>query len=212
MADHGRKARAGRPGAPSDLTLLAQAALTGSSDARDRFLVACRQYAYAAAIRFGRKHNGAEDSAQDAVIAVHGLLKTTPPDLKPQTVGALVSVLVLRSARAVAARRARGASTSAQIATAREAPDPAVEVETAEWASAVRDVVEDLPQLLRRLIDLRYGEDLSTREIAQVVGASQRTIIRLLPEAEAAVKGKLRGLDRGDDEGGDTNPRARGHP
>jgi len=51
MADHGRKARAGRPGAPSDLTLLAQAALTGSSDARDRFLVACRQYAYAAAIR-----------------------------------------------------------------------------------------------------------------------------------------------------------------
>jgi RNA polymerase sigma factor (sigma-70 family) len=188
-------------GSSEDLARLARAALAGSADDRETFLKACWQYAYAVAVRFGRKHHGSEDGAQDAVIAVHGLLTTTPPELRPATVGALVSVLVLRSAHAAAERRTRAAGAAEQTATARKAADPAHEVEAADWARAVSDVIDTLPQPLRRLIDLRYGDDMSTRAIARVVGVSQRTIMRLLREAETALKDKLRRLDMRDDRG-----------
>jgi len=190
-----------------ELTNLARAALVGSSDDRGRFLDACLQYAYAAAIRFGRKHHGAEDSAQEAAIAIERLLATQPPVLMPDTIGALISVVVLRSVRAAAWRRAREANAAAQTITARhQAPDPALEVETAEWAGRVLNAVDKLPQLLHRIVHLRYWDDLSTREIARELGTSHMTIVRLLKEAEHTLRAELQELDGASDERGDTTP------
>jgi len=209
MADRGGKARAGRPGAPSDLTLLAQAALGGSSDDRDRFVEACWRYAYAAAIRFRRTHQGAEDSAQDAALAVSGLLDRKPPELKPESVSAFISVVVLRGAHAAAKRQLREASVAGHAAPAREAADSALEVATTEWARRVRDAVSRLPERLRRVVELEYWGDLSTREIARELGRSQSSVMRLLREAETALGDELRGLDDTDDDRGDTTLRQR---
>jgi len=186
-----------------DLTGLARAALVGSSDDRDRFLNACRQYAFAAAIRFGRRHHGAEDSAQEAVVVVYRLLKLKPPELDPETVGALVHVVVLRHVnRAACSRRLDIKAVRELSAARREAPDVAREIETEELGHQVRAAIETLPQRLRAVIHLRHGEDLSTREIAGEVGRSQRSIIRLLREAEIALKDKLRRLGIRENRGG----------
>lgn len=101
-----------------DLTRLARAALAGSIDDRDRFLEACSQYAYDAARRLKRQHHGAEDSAQDTAMAVLRLFRAYPAELQPDTVGAFVRVVVLRSARATAERRAHEAGAAAQMVVA----------------------------------------------------------------------------------------------
>jgi RNA polymerase sigma factor (sigma-70 family) len=207
LADHGGKARAGRPvGVPSDLSLLARAALTGSNEDRDTFLKACWRYAYAAAKRLGRRHDGAEDGAQDAVLVVRALLEAKPPALAPDSIAGFVSVVVLRNVRLAARRRAREASAAGQTAPARRAPDPALGAETAEWARRVRAAVATLQQPLRRLVELRYWDELSTREIAREVARSQRSVIRLLKDAEILVKSRLR---RHDDDRSDTSPATR---
>jgi RNA polymerase sigma factor (sigma-70 family) len=191
-----------------DLTGLARAALGGSSDDRDRFLKACWQYAYAVAIWFGRKHQGAEDSAQNAALAVNGLFDTKT--IKAEAVGGLIRVLVLRHVYGAAQRRLREATVAGHQAPASEEPDSAIEVETAEWARRVLDAVDKLPQPLQRVIRLRYWDGMSTRGIALELGVPQTSIMRLLGEAEAALKSALRGLDDADDDRGDTPPCQRG--
>jgi RNA polymerase sigma factor (sigma-70 family) len=181
--------------ASEDLTNLARAALAGSSADLDRFISACWQYAYDAATWLKRQHQGAEDSAQDAAMAVLRLLRADPPELDPETVGAFVRVVVLRSARAAAQRRLREADAVTNVVNVRELADPAVAVETAEWAHALRAVVDALPPPLGRLIGLRHGEDLSTREIARQLRVSHMTVARLLREAEDMLRRRLRGLD-----------------
>jgi RNA polymerase sigma factor (sigma-70 family) len=177
----------------SDLTNLARAALEGSTDDGGAFLKACWQYAYDAAIRFGRKHHGAEDSAQEALMAVDRLLKLEPPELDPESVGALVRTVVLRHVNEVARRRLLEAKAIQEAsAPRREAPDAPREVETEEWARPVRAAIETLPQPLRRLIELRHWDGLSTREIAREVGSSHTSIVRLLREAEDTLRAALR--------------------
>jgi len=174
------------------LTQLARAAVKGSNDDRDRFVEACWHYAYDAARRAGRKHHGAEDSAQDAAMAVSNLLERNA--LKPETVGGLIGTLVLRNAYAAARQRLREATIEDQAVPAREAPDTAVAVETAEWAQRVIDAVDALPEPLRRLVALRHWDGRSLDEIARLLGTSRRTISRQLRDAEAALRHALRGL------------------
>lgn len=156
-----------------DLTGLARAALMGSSDDHDRLLNACWQYAYDAAIRFGRKHHGAEDTAQNAAMAVCELLKGRAAALTPDTVGGFVRVHVLRSAHAAAQRRLREASAAGHADPTREEPDSALKVETAEWAHVVRDVVDALPPRF-------YGSSATARTGAQAT-RSGRIYVREAP-------------------------------
>jgi RNA polymerase sigma factor (sigma-70 family) len=181
-----------------DLTRLALGVVAGSrqNQKMNAFLAACTQYAYAAAIRLGRKHHGAEDSAQDAAKAVWSLVVRNA--LKPETIGGLIGTLVLRNAYAAAQRRLREASIAGRANLAREAPDSALEVETAEWAQGVRDAVEALPEPLRGLVALRHWDGCSLDEIAQLLGKSRRTISRQLRDAEAALREALRDLDEPD--------------
>jgi len=195
LADHGGRPRAGRPvGLPSDLTLLAQAALAGSADDRNRFLDACRRYAYAVAIRFKCGHHGAEDSAQDAVIVVSRLLEMKPPKLAPDSIGALVRMVVLRSVHEAARRRL--CETTRPAPAPREAPAAASEAETAEWARRVKKAIARLPPQPRRLVELRYWDGMSCEQIAHEVGKARRSIARWLKQAEAELRSNLlRDLD-----------------
>jgi RNA polymerase sigma factor (sigma-70 family) len=194
MGDRGGKARAGRPGAPSDLTLLAQAARAGSSDDLDSFVKACWQDAYGAAIRFECKHHGAEDSAQEAAIVVYRLLKLKPPKLDPESVGALVRTVVLRHVQQGRTRLLLEAKAMQLALPRREALAAAREVETEEWARRVHAAIATLAQPLRRLIELRHWDGMSTRAVAREVRMSETSIRRLLAEAEAAIEHELRRL------------------
>ena len=189
-----------------DLANLARAALVGSTDGRDGFRHACWQYAYAAAIRFGSKHHGAEDSAQDAAIVVDRLLDARPPAIKPETVAALISIVVLRSVRATAQRRIRETNVAEPTVTAHDTAGCHLEMETAERARSVLDAVDKLPQLLRRMVNLRYWDDLSSRAIARQLGTSHTSIVRLLRKAEDILRVELREFDGADDERADTTP------
>ncbi len=181
---------------PERLGQFARAALTGSNDDRAMFLGTCRRYAYAIALRLGRRHHGAEDSAQDATKAVWELLERHA--LKPETIRGFIGTIVLRDAYAAAQRRLREATIAGHSTREGEVPDTAVEVETAEWAQRVRDAVDALPEPLRRLVALRHSDGCSLDEIAQLLGTSRRTISRQLRDAEAALRDALRDLDEPD--------------
>jgi len=85
-----------------------------------------------------------------------------------------------------------------------------VEVETADWARRVLRAVDTLPQPLHEVVRLRYWADMSTRQIAREVAASQTSIMRLLDQAATALKTALQGLRDADNGSGAAPPSQRG--
>jgi len=176
----------------TDLPRLARGALKGAPSAQARFLEACRRHACQVAVRIGGTHFEAEDCAQDALVAVHGLLNALPPRLRPDTVGAFVAVVVRRALRAMVRRRTREALAVRRTSGRSEVPDTRRSVELEELTLLVRAAVARLEQPLRRVVALRYWDDLSCREIARAIGTSHTSVIRLLRTAETALRTEVR--------------------
>lgn len=61
-----------------------------------------------------------------------------------------------------------------------------------ELQMAVRDMLDDLPERDRTIIELRFFEELSQREIAERIGISQMHVSRLLRSAFDELRTKLR--------------------
>jgi RNA polymerase sigma-70 factor (ECF subfamily) len=70
-------------------------------------------------------------------------------------------------------------------------PDPGVEIEASERASAVREAVLALPDDQRQAIVLFEYEDLSHEEIAAVMGCTAKAVEARLYRARAALRDRL---------------------
>ena len=69
--------------------------------------------------------------------------------------------------------------------------DDDAHLDRAESRATLRSAARHLPKLERRILFLRYGEDLSQKEIAERVGVSQMHVSRLLRRALAGLREQL---------------------
>ena len=74
------------------------------------------------------------------------------------------------------------ASPDAQIA-APASLEPESAAQEAEALSSLRFALDSLPQRLRQVLELHYGEDLTMREIGNVLGVSEARISQLVGDA-----------------------------
>lgn len=74
-----------------------------------------------------------------------------------------------------------------------ELPDPNSPLEQLQSEMAFRELVRQLPEDNRELVILRYGQDLTLREISQVTGLPLRTVQSRLRSALKKLKQQLEG-------------------
>ena len=75
------------------------------------------------------------------------------------------------------------------------APSPATQAIATEEANSVWAKVAELPPAQREVITLKYGDDLTTEEIASVTGRSRGAIRILLHRARSKLRHSLEGKD-----------------
>ena len=147
-------------------------------------------------IRFCRFRLGDMHAAEDAADAVFVRLLETRPTVKSSFIG-----LLLGTARNVCAtepprRHPSSAATPAPPARDRLADGPAVEddqaneIERLDVSTALADCIARLPERDRTLVALRYGEDLTYRQIRDVLG--ERVALSSLSRQLEAIKARLR--------------------
>jgi len=73
----------------------------------------------------------------------------------------------------------------------RDAPDPADELEDAEMRALIRDVVESLPEKERTVLNLYYYEELTLKEIGDVLGISESRVCQIHTKSVLRVKGRM---------------------
>jgi RNA polymerase sigma-70 factor (sigma-E family) len=110
---------------------------------------------------------GAEDLAQDAFVRAATKIETLPPDeVGPYLRRTLVNLWKNRLRRLAVERRFR-------VRVSRSDPGAS---EAFEERDALWRAVERLPRRQRACLVLRYYEDLSEREVAEVMGCSVGTV------------------------------------
>lgn len=145
-------------------------------------------YVWSTALRFTDNEDDAADLMQDLFLS----LLTRPP--RPEDVrsprGYLayrVLTLATRAERSRERRRRREAQSVEKLA--REAgagvADAGVDVE------AVREAIRALPERVRTAVEYRYFGDLKNREIAELLGVSERTVEDDLRDGRESLRGRL---------------------
>ncbi|MGE0709825.1 MAG: RNA polymerase sigma factor [Planctomycetota bacterium] len=131
----------------------------------------------------------AEDALQETFLRLHGALERLEP-------GRPARPYLLRVARNVgiaALRRHRKLLALEDAAPAASAgPGPAHEVAASEARGLVREALAALPPEPRAALVLRHHHGLRVRELAEVLGASERTARSRLRDAAALLEGELR--------------------
>jgi len=100
-----------------------------------------------------------------------------------------------RNRRARRRRQVLEGHTAEEFMPLSGAPQPEEEVQREETRAWVRQIVESLPDRYRSVLLLKYVEELSTQEIAQITGRSIRAVESLLLRARATFRehAELRG-------------------
>jgi RNA polymerase sigma-70 factor (ECF subfamily) len=157
----------------------------------------------AAAVTGSREEAG--DVAQDVAIEVlRGIGRLRDPASFDAWVHRITVRRALRTARRRRARHGAEVPIS-DIPEAREAvpeDDPADRVQGMAAAEAVRDALAELPARQRAAVALRYGHDLSEREVAAAIGCRPGTAAALLSRGRAALRGSPRLAALAGEEGG----------
>ncbi len=69
---------------------------------------------------------------------------------------------------------------------------PDVSADQADAMKRLKSALAALPERLRRVLELYYGEDLTLREIGNVLGVSESRISQLMSTAVAALRDGMR--------------------
>jgi RNA polymerase sigma factor for flagellar operon FliA len=90
---------------------------------------------------------------------------------------------------------ASGGDTVSLIDTLQDphADDPSAEMEKVEMREALADAISRLPERERMVITLYYTEELTLREIGEVLGVTESRVSQLHTKAVLRLKGKLQG-------------------
>ena len=85
-------------------------------------------------------------------------------------------------------RKKRPEATNDPVEVADSAPLPDEMLEEHKRGRGLRFAISQLPQRQRRALILRYEADLRVKEIAEVMGSTQKTVERLLAHAREALR------------------------
>jgi len=72
-----------------------------------------------------------------------------------------------------------------------KAADPADEFEEVELRTLIREVVESLPEKERTVLNLYYYEELTLKEIGEVLGISESRVCQIHTKSVLRVKGRV---------------------
>lgn len=134
----------------------------------------------------------AEDAAQETFVRIYTHLKAYDPQQKLSSW--ILSVASHYCIDRLRRRRIRWLSLDDLVQTRPLAGDAAREEETVmerESCAEVRDMLQTLPADYRLVIVLRYWQDLSYSEIAQVVGSTESAIKSRLHRARRMLAERL---------------------
>ncbi len=146
---------------------------------------------YGVALRIVRRHDVADDVAQEAFVRAHRNLVSfdTARPFGPW-IARIAANLALNHLRSPVAREQELPEGHAERAS--ERPDPLREVLDDEARRVLERALEDLPAEQRAVFVLRVMEDLSYREIADALGIAQGTVMSRLFRARARLREVLR--------------------
>jgi RNA polymerase sigma factor (sigma-70 family) len=164
------------------------------TDRRQHFEAAAMQHldaAYNLARWLSRSPSDAEDIVQEAMLRAFAAFdQLRGDDIRPW----LMRIVRNCCHAYLGQRERRGHVPLPTCATgpelAFEGPDPEQQAQRAGEARRLRATIADLPDALREVLILREMEDLSYREIADVVGAPIGTVMSRLARARALLKTK----------------------
>lgn len=159
---------------------LFEAACSGGSFEVERFIEAAWPDAYRLALAVLGDARSAEDAAQEACIRLYRPISSL------RSAGAF-RVWFYRIMIRKSSAQKRGQSGSAQAATSRESCAP----EEYTMLVDVWRALDMLPQKLREVVVLHYYEDLSSREIASVLGIPDGTVRFRLMTARRRLRDQL---------------------
>lgn len=140
----------------------------------------------------------AEDATQESFIAALKALKSYRGDSAFQTWLISIALNVCRSSLRQRKRRTALGSTLTDPAIAGEgAPTPEMHALKSESSQALWAAMNKLDEKHRLPIYLRYYHELSTAEIARVLGINQGTVHSRLSIARSQLAGDLKRAQRG---------------
>jgi RNA polymerase sigma-70 factor (ECF subfamily) len=153
----------------------------------------CLDDAYTLARYLLRDANDAEDAVQECYLrALKHFDSYRGPAIKPWLFAILRNICRGEFARRSGAPLSMGGNVEendeAQPLWQEEQPSPETQVLHARDAEAIRRMLADLPPLFREAIVLREINDLSYREIAEVVGAPVGTVMSRLARARSMLR------------------------
>ena len=91
----------------------------------------------------------------------------------------------------------RSASEQPNMQTASTAANPEESVIATDWSAAIQRLVDSLPEDLRQPLALSTVDELSSREIATVMGIAEGTVRRRLMRARQLLRQKVMSLRGG---------------
>ncbi len=145
---------------------------------------------YAVALRIVRRHDVADDVAQEAFVRAHrnlaGFDSTRP--FGPW-IARITANLALNHLRSPVAREQELPEGHAEQAAS--APDPLVEVLDDEARRVLARALDELPAEQRAVFVLRVHEELSYKEIAEALGVAQGTVMSRLFRARERLRESL---------------------
>jgi RNA polymerase sigma-70 factor (ECF subfamily) len=174
---------------PEEAQLLARAQ-RGNLFAFEEIVRRYQRRAYAVALRIVRRHDVADDVAQEAFVRAHRNLAsfdTTRP-FGPW-IARISANLALNHLRSPQAREQELPDGHLEQASA--APDPLLAVLDNEARDVLARALGDLPADQRAVFVLRVQEDLSYKEIADALGIPQGTVMSRLFRARETLRERL---------------------
>jgi RNA polymerase sigma-70 factor (ECF subfamily) len=150
--------------------------------------------AYRVAYAILQNHADAQDVVQDAFIrAFQNLTQIRDEKAFAPWLGRIVANQAHDLLRRKGLQRRLSEQLAATTTTAPGQPEPQEEVSRQDTASLVRRAVDQLPNQQRAAILLYYGGEMTTDEVAVMLGKPSGTVRRLLSDAYKNLRRLLKG-------------------
>jgi RNA polymerase sigma-70 factor (ECF subfamily) len=176
--------------------LLVRAVLSGSADALDQWYRGEHPEVYRLCLGFLADAAEADDAAQDAMLHLHDRLARwdQASTWRPWRDAVVLNQCRDRLRRTSARERAhlRAAREGADRAVG-VLPDPSEELERTEVRAVLEAALQELPPREREAFVLRDLEQLSTAEVAELLGVAPGSVRSLLTLARRRLRGLLGG-------------------
>lgn len=171
-----------------DEVSLLRSSLHGDSEAWGEIVRRYKEAVFGIALGILRRHADAEDATHDAFIRAYDNLRRYRLEKKFST---WLFTIVVNICKNKLRYRRYHPVVSAGHQIEEIAPDPAAAMERVELEERLRDALAELPAQYRAPLVLRYWNDLTYKEIAEILATPEGTIKTHIHRAKVALKRKL---------------------